>query len=335
MPSNGRPPSAAALARKSSYSDLTAAQRNMSRKFSFDRQDASEGRKHNLTLTSHPSTISNKENSHASQSRIPKPFTYANRVPTPNPFAPPLTQWNSDMSLRGDFPQFREQSMSQMSRVPVLSEIHNRQGASHAPNSNIGIRGRKEGMLSDSRRVPDKSTRHDQSLLPPITGTFATSREPRSTATSTPNMLPNPAPASVEIIDVDAIDPDVYDDIEIPSLDATKLSTKASRHKQGTSSTNSLGSVERKVITYVGAEVSRTESMSRETGQDGEADGDTIAVSLGGSIFETAAKRKRRGTVEEQEARKRERGGQGSARRDDEVGMEEVGDVELSKVTDE
>lgn len=333
VPSNGRPPSSAALARKSSYSDLTTARRDMSRKSSLDTHDASEMRRNKLTLLSHASTRSNKENIPPSQSRMPIPLPFANRVQSPNPFGPTLSQWDLDMPMRGNPSNPFEHPSGQTNRAPVLLEIHNKPGAAHAPN-NVGIKSRKEGMTSDSRPALDKSTGHDQSLLLPTTANFATSRELRSIVSNTPDMVAKPPPAAVEIIDVDAIDPDLDNDTHAPTLDVTKLSTRGSSHTKGTSSTNSLGSVERKVITYVGAEVSRTETTSHGTEQDIEVDSDTIAVSLGGNVYETAGKRKRRGMVDSPGVRKREKAGRCDADVSGEVD-DETEDVGLPKLTDE
>ncbi|KAH7390974.1 hypothetical protein DE146DRAFT_150734 [Phaeosphaeria sp. MPI-PUGE-AT-0046c] len=329
--------SAATFARKSSYSDLTAAQRNMSKRRSSDKLDTPEMHKNKSTLISYPSASSNKENLPPSQSRVSTPFPYADQVPTTNPFAPTLSQWCSGMPTRDDSTMSAEQPVSQTSRTSILSEIHNKHGAAHAPSNSTGVKSRKEGMAPGSRMLSERRTRHDQSLLPPTTGKVATSHEHRENGMSTPNMLPKPSAAAVEVIDVDALDPDLDHDTKTPSLDMTKLSTNASHHKQGVSSVNSLGSVERKVITYVGAEVSRGASEPHDDtklGQlENDADNDTIVVSMGGRVFETAAKRKR-GTLNAEGARKREKGEHDEADEHGELEIDAEG-VELPKLTDD
>lgn len=318
VPHTGRP-SLAALARKSSYPGHTAVQRSRSSKSLLDEQETLEVRKTHAHLTSHPSATSNKENFPPSQTRIPTPWPYANRVPTPNPFAPMAPQWKSGIYMTEGASNTTAHPLNPTSRTPVLSEVYNKHGAAHVPSNSARVKGRKEGMAFDTRIPSERRTRHDQSLLPPASGQLATSREHRPSATSTPNMLPKSRSATVEIIDVDALDPEPEQDSKTPSHDATKLSTDVSRHKQGMSSVNSLGSVERKVITYVGAEVSRAASnprdnktmeLGREEEQDVDEDTDTIVLPLGGRAFETAAKRKRMGTVDGEAMRKREKGEQ-------------------------
>lgn len=334
--------SSAALARKSSYPGLTAAQRSRSMRSLLDEQGTPEVRKTNATLISHPSVTSNKENLPPSQSCIPIPWPYANRAPMPNPFAPIVPQWNMGMYTTEGSSNTTVHPLNAASRTSVLSEVHNKHGAGHVPSNSAGVKGRKEGMAFDTQIPSERRTRHDQSLLPPASGQLGTSREHRPSATSTPNMLPKSRSATVGIIDIDALDPELEGDTKTPSHDATKLSTEVSRHKQGMSSVNSLGSVERTVITYVGAEVSRgasepqdhkTMELRREEEQDVDADDDTIVLSLGGRTFETAAKRKRRGTVDGEAVRKREKGEQDDVDMHGELHVD-AEDEELPTLTD-
>jgi hypothetical protein len=239
LPDPGRP-SAAALARKNSYSDLPTALRTMPHKPSPD--------KLNTASIYHPSMSSNKENFPSSQSRLPTPFPCANRVATPNSPGSMRPRWDSDVSMRDPSSLFSQYNGE---RPLILSEIQNKQSAAHPPSTIGGTRSRKEGLAHhNSLRLLETGSRHDQSLLPPTNSKHSlkpTPRDPFISAKSTPNILPNP----IEIIDVDAID---------PQLDSTTPPFHNAKHKQGMSSVDSTAQIEQTLYSVLGPEYSTFES---------------------------------------------------------------------------
>jgi hypothetical protein len=287
LPVPGRP-SAATLARKNSYSNLPTALRTMPHKPSPDKSNTAEYHKSNTVSIYHPSMSSNKENLPPSQSRLPTPFPYANRVPTPNPPDSMRPRWNSDISMRDPsslFSQFNGE------RPPILSEVQNKQSAAH-PSSTIGnIKSRKEGLAHhNSPRLSDTGIRHDQSLPPPTNPKHSqkpTLRDPFTSAKSTPNILLKP----IEIIDIDAID---------PQLDSTTPPLHNSKHKQGMSSVDSTARIEHTLYSALGPEYSTFESVvdtADMENQLAQSLGDTTPVNTSpnrnANVSQSAGKRKR------------------------------------------
>jgi hypothetical protein len=305
LPIPGRP-SAAALARKSSYSDAPTASRTMPHKPSPDKSNAAEYHKSKPASIFHPSTSSNKENLPPSQSQLPTTFPYANRVPTPKPPGSMRHRWDSDVSMRDPSSLFSQHNGE---RALVLSGAQNKQSAAHPPPRIGGIKSRKEGLdHHNSPRLSDTAIRHDRSLLLSTHSKHnskSSPRDPFASAKITPNILPKP----IEIIDVDTIDPQT--DITSPPLDPSK-------HKQGMSSIDSTVRIEQTLYSALGPDYSTFES--RVDAADME---DQLAQSLqettpvksplssNTNAFEPAGKRKREIMGDEggSQVSKREKGG--------------------------
>ncbi|KAH3977879.1 hypothetical protein HBI81_100850 [Parastagonospora nodorum] len=325
------PPSAAALARKSSYSNLNAALRNAQNRPSPGKPVVTHHSKTHATAMYHPSASSNKENFPPSQSRLPTAFPAANRVPTPDIFAPSLAQWDSDVSMRNPSSLFSGYNQAG-SRIPVLSEIHNKHSPAHTPSNLGGIKSRKEGLTRDSPHLSEQGARHDQSLLPQTTSNQSTierpmGREHLSISRNTPRRRSKAIPDIVEIIDVDAIDPDL--NAEAP-IDATKLSPYQAQHKPGMSSMDSTTRIERETRDALGVYLDAhsdidmgpelAHALRESTVVEGL--GTSPRLNTGTSGFEHAAKRKREVTQEtESPVSKREKGGNPD--------VEEVADVDM------
>jgi len=308
MPVTGRP-SAAAIARKSSYPDLQSSLSNKPNRLSPDKSNVLSVSTSRSNIMHPPSTSSNKENRPPSQARMPAVFPYANRVPTPHPFAPRLPEWGSETAGRDGSSVFSSFNRHNGANVPTLFGTHGKHSAAHTPSSIGGVKSRKEGLAHHSASMSEHDMRHDQSLLPPL-GTRNTNQKPTTRDRSkamhgTPSMPPKPVPDIVEIIDVDAIDPSLSNDT---TFDATKLSPFKPNHKVGTSSMDSTSRLEHHLLNALGEELhGHSEMNAAGMGPD-------LAQALGGSAapldlsaspslnptasdFEPIAKRKRQGTL--------------------------------------
>ncbi|KAJ4366461.1 hypothetical protein N0V83_008097 [Neocucurbitaria cava] len=311
-------PSSAAMARTSSYPDFNPFLRNVSNIPSPD-----EPYPPRIYQPAIPSNKENHCNRPPSQLRFPTPYPQANRVPTPNPFAPRLPTFGSDVSMRD--PSSVHSSLSRFGHGI----------APPPPLAMNNVKSRKEGRPFKSPKLLHQETRHDKSLLATMHDDPMTPRHPPTrnhherTAYNTPKI-----PASVEIIDVDAIDPSL-DTTNVPH-DTTKLSPAKSSttHKAGMSSTDSTARLERQLYSALGDELGSFEQQLDTAGM-----GPELAKALGGgsslshhsdfsgsstllnpsaSDFEpaaAAAKRKRRGTLggerDKSPMSKREKGGGG------------------------
>ncbi|CAO2658145.1 Nn.00g074050.m01.CDS01 [Neocucurbitaria sp. VM-36] len=287
-------PSSAAPARTSSYPDFNIYSQTASNRPSPDELCPGDVFKDKIPRMYHPSISSNKENRPPSQLRFPTPYPEANRVPTPHPFAPRLSTFNSDVSMRDPSSVYSSLSRFDYSIAPPL------------PMALNNVKSRKEGREFNSPKSSDQGIRHDQSLLTaangdPITPRKPSMREHDKNAHNTPKI-----PASVEIIDLDAIDPSLCAD---ESQESTKLFPSKSTHTSGMSSIDSTVRLERQLYSALGDELGSFEQQIDTTGMGHElarALGGTVAHSdLSGSTmlnpsaseFEPVVKRKRRGTL--------------------------------------
>ncbi|KAF1831585.1 hypothetical protein BDW02DRAFT_556455 [Decorospora gaudefroyi] len=304
-PLTNRPPSAA-MAHTLSYPDFNSALRNASNKRSPNQQYSHDAQKDRPPMMYHPSSSSHKENNPPSQSRLPTPFPHANRVPTPNPFAQRQPTFNSDVSMRD--PSSALSSMYRFNRgeaqppAPEMGKV----GSAHAPSA-VNVRSRKEG-ISDSPKLSDQATRHDQSLLPAMSVERRTQRPTSKGQERCAHSNQKNVPELVEVIDVDAIDPSLGSNA---SLDHTKLSPFKANHKPGASlsSIDSTGRLERQLFSALGEELGSFDQEMDTTGMGpelaqalgggathSELSGSTILNSTTGD-FEPPIKRKRQGTL--------------------------------------
>jgi hypothetical protein len=306
-PPTGRP-SSAALARTSSYPDFSHTLRNAANKQSPGKQYSHDTLKDRPPMMYHPSMSSNKENCPPSQTRLPTPFPNANRVPTPNPFSQRQPTFNSDVSMRD--PSSALSSMYRFSRseAPPASGELGKANSAHAPQT-VNVRSRKEGMASDSPKLSDQATRHDQSLLPGVKVESRSIHRPSSKDQGRPaHNAQKSVPDMVEVIDVDAIDPTLHSNA---SLDHNKLSPFKPNHKPGASlsSIDSTGRLERQLFSALGEELGSFDQQIDTTGMGPELaqalTGGTTHSDLSGttilnptaSDFEPTIKRKRQGTL--------------------------------------
>ncbi|KAF1356022.1 hypothetical protein EJ07DRAFT_130358 [Lizonia empirigonia] len=294
-------PSSTAIARTTSYPDFNAALRNISKRPS-DQSNSIP----NASLRSNPQAIhaaGKKEKRNASQSRIPTPHSLATHMPTPNPFMLGVQCWDSDVSMRDSSSNFS--SLSRLERDPA--KAGNKIGSAHAPSTLGNVKSRKEGLSNESE-LPGIEIRHDESLLPSL-GAKSTikatlvaddsDRDPRNKPSETPASVPR----HVEVIDVDAIDPNLVADT---TADLARLSPFKAGHKSGTSSISSTGRLERQLYSALGEELGNFEQQIDANGM-----GDELAQALSGTTmhsnpsgptvgeFELVGKRKRQGTMGE------------------------------------
>jgi hypothetical protein len=332
-------PSAASLTRKTSFPNLGTASRIM-------QDDATPGEIvdcHKVKIASmyHPSTSSNKENLPPSQSRLSTPFLYANRVPAPNLPASMPPQWDSDVSMRDPSSLFSGYHQFNADRPPVPSEMPNKHSGVHAPSTMGSIKSRKEGLaLYNLPRVIDSGIRHDQSLLPLTSNKHNIAQKPKTRDPftflhNTPTMHSKPTPTPIEIIDVDAIDPNL--DADEPTLaPTTKLSSMQSSHKSGMSSVDSTVRIEQTLFSALRPEYSTFEPRVEVADMGDQLEqamhhSSPVGTPLNpnASTFEPAGKRKRRGTMGlGSPVSKREKGGDGDIEKVDEDG-------EIEKVDDD
>ncbi|KAF2128120.1 hypothetical protein P153DRAFT_432501 [Dothidotthia symphoricarpi CBS 119687] len=298
----GSRPSSAALARTLSRAEFNNSLRNVSSKLSPDKTTSGEPHKNKPPSMYHPSFSSNKENRPPSQSRLPTPFAVANRVPTPNPFVCGMPTWDSDIEMRDPSSVFS--SLTRFERSGALPPSHlDKLGPAHAPSVSGNVKSRKEGQGYDSPNLPDQGIRHDQSLLPAISiDPGLTQKKTGKGVHNTPGLNSS---KYVEIIDVDAIDPNLSTN-DGPH-DPSKLSPFKPSHKSGMSSIDSTGRLERQLFSALGEELAAfdddidTPGMGPELAQ--AMAGSTAHSELSGSTMLNPAagefepvKRKRQGT---------------------------------------
>jgi hypothetical protein len=319
-------PSSIALARKSSYTNLNTTSQHPMNKPSLGNLNTFEPPKHKPFTMFHPWASSNKENLSPSQSRLPTPFPYANRVLTPNLFAPRIPRCDLDISMRDTNSVFSSFSHLDGTGLPMLYGATLKQTAAYTPSMTGGVKSRKEGLARSSTSLTEHDVRHDRSLLPP-TGLESTLRclsatENASATHGTPIVPTRSTPKMVEIIDVDAIVPGL--EASPRKVETRKLSPFKTHHKSGMSSIDSTGRLERQLFSALGEELGSydppvdTTSMAPPparglTGSVAHADlsGSTTRTA-GASDSEVAGKRKRQ-IVEEQNGNpmsKREKGGE-------------------------
>ncbi|KAF1851306.1 uncharacterized protein K460DRAFT_329196 [Cucurbitaria berberidis CBS 394.84] len=277
-------PSSAAMARTSSYNDFNNALRNASNATSPDKPP----------MLNPPPISSSKENCPFSQSLLPAPYPQANRVPTPNPFAQRLPSTSCNVSIRDSSPVFS--SLSRFERSVALPP----------PPAMGHVKSRKEGLAFNSPRLSDQGVRHDQSLLTSMDGDPDATPKPIAKEDKKAAHNTSRVPARVEIIDLDAIDPNLGTDAAHGS---TKRSPFKSMHKPGMSSIDSTDRLERHLFSALGDELGSFDQQMDTTGMGPElahALGGTMAHSnISGSTmlnpsaneFEPTIKRKRRGTL--------------------------------------
>ncbi|KAE8823385.1 hypothetical protein HRS9139_09794 [Pyrenophora teres f. teres] len=305
----------ALMTRKSTYPDFNSALRNAATKQSPSKQYSNDTLK-NRPPTMYPTSISsNKENCPPSQARLPTPFPIANRVPTPNPFSQRLNTANSDITMRDPSSALSSMHRYNRSEVPLPPSTQlGKFGSAHGP-STVNIRSRKEGMASDLPKLSDHSIRHDQSLLPAVGIDNSLHK----------NMFQKSNIQShVEVIDVDAIDPNLHHPSFAPTTTTTNTTsvprllspfkTPRPKHKQNSlslSSIDSTGRLERQLFSALGEELAcfdprdtntlhkhQNQHQHQDHGREDERDGtgnpnqgiDTqgmgpeLALALGGSL---------------------------------------------------
>ncbi|KAF2846966.1 hypothetical protein T440DRAFT_482213 [Plenodomus tracheiphilus IPT5] len=290
-------PSSASMARKSSYPDFNSALRNVSTK-------AMKGQSFPAYS---PSVSSNKDNHPHSQARIPTPFAWANQVPTPSPFAQRLPIFEPDPPVRDSNSIFPAQSRFDHASTMPPADM-GKIASAHGPSAVSDMRSKKEGTGTNPSQLPQQVVRQEQIPLPPINGASTLAQQPSSKDHSkqTHSTRDN-IPALVEVIDVDAIDPQL--DAHVAG-DAAKLTPHKSTHRQAMSSIDSTGRLEQQLFSALGEELGSFEETIDSNGM-----GPELARAIGGSAthsdvsgttllnpsaseFEPTTKRKRQGTLD-------------------------------------
>jgi hypothetical protein len=158
----------------------------------------------------------------------------------------------------------------------------------------------------------------------------STIERPLGISRNTPRVRPKAIPDIVEIIDVDAIDPDLSMEV---MQDTTKLSPYQPQHKPGMSSMDSTTRIERETRdalgVYLGAhsDIDMGPELAHGLRESTvvEVLGASPCLNAGTSEFEPAAKRKREGTEEtESPVSKREKGGNPGVEEEEEEEAEDM-----------
>ena len=287
-------PTLATQGRRSSYMDP----RDTSKVSSLDKGNEAVSLNVQSPIIYHPSYSSDKENRNPSQPWLPTLSSHANIAPTPNMFAQKTSSWKPDSHMKNAssiFPNSLEYDQnkphSALMQVPPA----------HSPSLFGSIKSRKEGKISEPLRSSDHDVRHDQSLLPAI-GSKSTGTQKLDVNHSHNNSPIIVGTKSIEVIDIDAIDPQI-------SHDAEKLPYFRPSHKPGMSSIDSTMRLERKLYSALGEELGSFDHQVDTTIM-----GPELAQALTGTVMQTehtdksstspaatdsdsAAKRKRQGTL--------------------------------------
>ncbi|KAH8728372.1 hypothetical protein GQ44DRAFT_675703 [Phaeosphaeriaceae sp. PMI808] len=253
-------PSAATLANKSSYSDLTSTLRTASKNVSPDNPGAHDFHKHKPNPDFLPLTSGNKENFIPPQPGRPTPFPCSSQIPPPNPFNVRSSNWDLDSSTKDESPGFFGRSRYNGNRMPVSLEAHNKYDAHIAPS--IGsVKSRKEGLVQHSQKSSGRDGSHSQGQDVKPKTTLRRSNTTTS-SNSTPCRVPKNPSAIIDIIDVDALD-STFDN-ETP-LDITRPSSSKPTHKSGMPSMDSTGRLEQHLFSALGEELSFVDAVGGES----------------------------------------------------------------------
>ena len=284
-------PSSAAIARSNASFDMNAVlQQNVKRPASDQTSFSTKSRPKSGSYMQHHD--GKKPNSHS-------------RTSEQNPFVREPQRWDSDISMREDPPNSSMHSRHQ--RRPA--SLNNKLGSAHAPSAVGEVKGRKEGLATNTINLLDTETRHDQSLLPalnvgPSTRVKPSTNNSEKTPTGRQKARHAGASSEAEIIDVDAIDPNLAADT---IADLAKLSPFEPGHKANMSSISSTGRLERQLYSALGEELGSFEQQMNMAGMGPELAqalsgtatrnerSDSAALDPTVSEFEPAAKRKREG----------------------------------------
>ncbi|KAI8933888.1 hypothetical protein NX059_009585 [Plenodomus lindquistii] len=298
-------PSSASMARTSSYPDLNSALRNVSTNSTKGKPDEEE-RLRGQSFPAYPPTVSsNKENRPPSQGRMPTPMAFSNRVATPHALIQGLPAFDPDLPTKDLDSTFPSQPRFDL-MVSVPPTDTGKVVSAHGPSGLGKVRSRKEGLVTDLPQEPQQSVRHDQSLLPPIGDVPTSAQRPVSQERAKHMHKANTIPATVEIIDVDAIGPQLAEDV---AIDTAKLSPFKATHRAGMSSVDSTRRLEQQLYNALGEELGSFEERIDANGMGPELaraiGGSASQSDFGGSTLlnpsvdesEPVVKRKRQGTL--------------------------------------
>jgi hypothetical protein len=284
-------PSSSAIARSNASSDMNAVlQHNAKRPSSDQTNFSTKARPKSSSYMQHHD--GRKGNSHS-------------RTSEQNPFVREPQRWDPDTSMRENTSNLSTHSRHQ--RRPA--SLSNKLGSAHAPSAVGEIKGRKEGLATNTINLLDTETRHDQSLLPalnagPITRAKPSTDKTERTPTGRQKARHAGASSEAEIINVDAIDPNLAAET---IADLAKLSPFEPGHKANMSSISSTGRLERQLYSALGEELGSFEQQMNTAGMGPELAqalsgtatrnerSDSAALDPTVSEFEPAAKRKREG----------------------------------------
>ncbi|KAL5119756.1 hypothetical protein ACEQ8H_002362 [Pleosporales sp. CAS-2024a] len=317
------PPSAASLARKSSYAYHKTGSHYGRDQGSLGGGGGGEKRAAKYanvspSLFGQASVASNKEMGRPWQKRRPTEFVAANRVPTPDMFAPAMAQWDADVAMR--------KPLSLLSGYRQEEEGHGRHGASYTGSGCGRVRSRKEGMRS--YKSPPRLESDPGALVGPRRRMTREGQDSLQTMGYGDGKGAAAEEDVVEIIDVDGIEAELLD-AATTSMEAAAAAAKLSpfprQHKAGMSSVDSTLRIERQTRNaldeYLG--VQSDMDMAADVGHGHGLDESGVVEVNGragqgdedGTESEVGGKRKRREGSEGSESplSKREKGGNGSA----------------------
>jgi hypothetical protein len=247
----------------------------------------------------HPSYSSDKENRNPSQPWLPtSSSSQTNIAPTPNMFAHRMSSRKHDAHVKDASSIFPNLPDCDQNRPhSALMKVN----PAHSPSVFGNVKSRKEGIASETPKLSGYEVRHDQSLLPTLDDVSTDTRKPdaknyHQDSTFVTRTQP------VDVIDVDAIDPQISHATE-------KLPYFRPSHKSGMSSIDSTVRLERTLYSALGEELGGfghqmdTTNMGPELAQAltgtlvSAEHTDRSSTSSAATDSEGMAKRKRQGTL--------------------------------------
>jgi hypothetical protein len=271
----------------------------------FDKGGAAAALVVQSSTVHHPSYSSDKENRNPSQPWLPtSSSSQTNIAPTPNMFAHRMSSGEHGAHVKDAYSIFPnlpdyDQNRPQSALMKVNS--------AHSPSVFGNVKSRKEGIASETPKSSGYEVRHDQSLLPTLDDLSTDTWKPdakNSHRDSTFVTRTQP----VEVIDVDAIDPQISHATE-------KLPYFRPSHKSGMSSIDSTVRLERTLYSALGEELGSfghqvdTTNMGSELAQAltgtlvSTEHTDRSSTSSAATNSEGVAKRKRQGTLGDEQGR--------------------------------
>lgn len=238
-------PSSAAMARTSLYTDFDGTLQDTSRTPTINRSNSYDMLGDRLPASRQVSSLINKENRPPSQQDFPTVHLRKGRIPTPVHFNQRRSSYTWDVPMQDNTSLASSRPRIYRHGLPISTASSDRYGASSGTPITGTVKGRKESTTMGNAYSPGQASRIEQDVLG---NRGRAHKDPHEQTQSNFRRIPD----AVEIIDVDAIDPSLNEDVP---QDTTRLSPVKSSHKSGMSSMDSTGRLERQLFSALGEEL--------------------------------------------------------------------------------